>query len=53
MLIDQTDYEQMGDAKLARTNPEAYEAKMRAREEYNPVKSLINFFRNLLVKKTK
>lgn len=53
MLVDSIDREQMDDAKLARIHPEAYEAKMKAKAEWNPVQDLVNFFRNLLVKWTR
>ena len=50
MLVDSVDRDQMDNAKLARMHPEAYECKMKARMEYDPVKDLINLFKNLLAK---
>lgn len=47
--------EDLEDAKLARMSPEAYEAKMQARREYNPFvdpfKELLAFARKLFAKK--
>lgn len=51
MLVDSVDREQMDDAKLARIHPEAFEAKVGARTEYNPLLDLIQFFKNLFFKK--
>ncbi|MFA5962326.1 MAG: hypothetical protein WC848_06620 [Parcubacteria group bacterium] len=53
MLIDSTDRDAMSDARLAHTHPEAYEAKMKARAEWNPIGDLINFLRRLIARKGK
>lgn len=53
MFVDSIDREQMDDAKLARMHPEAYDAKMKARAEWNPMRDIISFFKNLLAKKAK
>lgn len=50
MFVDSIDREQMDNAKLACMYPEAFEAKMRARAEYDPIKDLINLFKKLLVR---
>lgn len=53
MFVDSIDREEMGDARLAHMHPEAYEAKMKAKTEYNPIRGIINFFKNLLAKKAR
>lgn len=45
MFVDSFDREQLDDAKLARIHPEAYEAKMKARAERNPMRDVADFFR--------
>ena len=53
MYIDSADRDAISDVHLAHTNPELYEARRKAREEWNPIGDLVNFFRRLLAKKKK
>ena len=53
MFVDSFDREQLDDAKLARMHPEAYEVKMKARAEWNPMRDVADFFRWLFVRKAK
>jgi hypothetical protein len=53
MFVDSTDLEELGDAKLARMHPKAYEAKMKAREDGGLMKDLANLLRGLFAKKAK
>lgn len=51
MFVDSIDREEMSDIRLARMHPEAYEAKMKAKADCNPIRDIINFFKNLFAKK--
>lgn len=53
MFVDSFDRELLDDAKLARMHPEAYEAKMKAKAEWDPARDIISFFKNLLAKRAK
>lgn len=41
MFVDSFDRELLDDAKLARMHPDAHEAKMKARAEWNPMRELL------------
>ena len=51
MYIDMMQREDDSDAKLARICPEAYEAKIKAGLESNPLGDLIRFLKELIIKK--
>lgn len=53
MFINSSDREILDDAKLARMHPEAYEAKVKAKAEWSPMRDIINFFKPIFVKKAK
>lgn len=53
MLIDSIDRQEMDAVRLVRIHPKAYEAKMKAGQEYNPFKDFITFLKNLLARRTK
>ncbi len=48
--FDREDYD---NAKLARMHPEAYEAKMRALENYDPLGDFIAFLKRIFSRKKK
>lgn len=51
MFVHPGEAEGIRDVRLARHYPQIHEVKVKAKEEYNPMKDLINFFEKLFAKK--